>query len=115
VETGVILLDTETLEHTWHKLDMPQLIRKTIKAGDPMPKTDYHHTIYEVEGDMTELSNLENSDLLDKKLVKKESDTALILTKEMSLRDEVEEYLRYILQINDNSVNEILKEFVNNE
>lgn len=115
VETGVIILDTNTLEHTWHKLDMPQLIRKTIKAGEPMPKTEYHHTIYEVEGDMTELSSMENSELLDKKLVKKETDTSLILTKDMSIRDEVEEYLRYILQINDNSVIEILKEFTDNE
>lgn len=115
VETGVIILDTETLKHTWYKLDMPQLIRKTINAGEPMPKTEYHHTIYEVEGDMTELSTMENSDLLDKKLVKKETDTALILTKDMNIRDEVEEYLRYILQINDNSVTEILKEFTDNE
>lgn len=115
VETGVIILDTETLEHEWHKLDMPQLIRKTINAGEPMPKTEYHHTIYEVEGDMTELSTMENSELLDKKIVKKETDTALILTKDMSIRDEVEEYLRYILQINDNSVLEILKELEDNE
>ena len=58
VDTGVILLDTDTMGHEWLKLELPQLIRKTIRAGEPMPATDYHHTIYEVEGDMAELSNM---------------------------------------------------------
>lgn len=110
VDTGVLLVETETLEHKWLALDMPQLIRKTIKAGEPMPPTDYDHTIYEVEGDMSELSNLENSDLLDKKVVKRESDTTLILSPEMTIAREVEEYLKYVLQLSDESVAEILEE-----
>lgn len=110
VDTGILLVDTETLEHKWLALDMPQLIRKTIKAGEPMPPTDYDHTIYEVEGDMSELSNLENSDLLDKKVVKRESDTTLILSPEMTIAREVEEYLKYVLQLSDESVAEILEE-----
>jgi len=110
VDTGVLLVDTETLEYEWRVIDMPQLIRKTITAGEPMPQTDYHHTIYEVEGDMSELSNLENSDLLDKKVVKRESDTTLILSPEMTIAHEVEEYLKYVLQLNDETVAEVLEE-----
>lgn len=110
VDTGVLMVDTETLEHEWIKLELPQLIRKTIQAGDPMPASDYHHTIYEVEGDMSELSNLENSDLLDKKVVRRESDTTLILSPEMTIAHEVEEYLKYVLQLNDDTVEEILRE-----
>ena len=106
--TGFIILDSNTCEHTWIGLNLPQLIRKTIKAGAPMPATEYHHTIYEVEGDMSELSNMENSDLLDKKVINRDTDTTLILDPSMSILEEVEEYARYVLQLNDDAVEEML-------
>lgn len=108
VDTGVIIFNTDTHEHTWVKLEVPQLIRKTIKAGDPMPATEYHHTVYEVEGDMAELSNMENSELLDKKVVSRDSDTTLFLDPSMSISDEVEEYARYVLLLNDEAVSDML-------
>lgn len=110
VDTGVLMVDTESLTHEWVKLELPQLIRKTIQAGEPMPPTDYHHTIYEVEGDMSELSELENSELLDKKVVRRDTDTTLILSPEMTINHEVEEYLRYILVLNDDAVRDVLEE-----
>lgn len=113
VDTGVIVLDSDTLEHKWVKLELPQLIRKTIKAGEEMAPTDYHHTIYEVEGDMSELSGVEDSALIDKKIVKRETDVSLILSPELSLSEEVGEYLRYILQLNETSVEKALKELSN--
>lgn len=108
VDTGVIIFDSNTLDHTWVKLEVPQLIRKTIKVGDPMPATEYHHTIYEVEGDMSELSNMEHSALLDKKVVNRSNDTALILDTSMGLADEVEEYARYVLELNDAAIADML-------
>lgn len=108
VDTGVIIFDTDTHKYTWERLETPQLIRKTIKAGDPMPATDYHHTIYEVEGDMSELSSIENSDLLDKKVVTRDTDTTLILDPSMSITQEVEEYARYVLQLNEETVSSML-------
>lgn len=113
VDTGAIILDTDTLAHRWVKFQLPQLIRKTIKAGEEMPATDYHHTIYEVEGDMSELANMEDNELLDKKVVKREVDTALILDTDMTLEAEVAEYLRYILQLNDDAIDKALKELGN--
>lgn len=110
VDTGVIILDSSTLEHEWLRLELPQLIRKTIQAGEPMPPTDYDHTIYEVEGDMSSLSGLESTELLDKKVVRRSQDTALILDPTMSLAEEVEEYLRYILELPDPTVSAVLKE-----
>lgn len=110
VDTGVIVIDTDTLVHRWIKLDLPQLIRKTVKAGDPMPAGDYDHVIYEVEGDMAQLAGVENSDLIDKKVVRRDSDSALILDPTMTIQQEIEEYLRYILELNDISVNAALKE-----
>lgn len=113
VETGVILLDASTLEHRWIKLDMPQLIRKTVGVDDPKPPTPYHHTIYEVEGDMQELGELEDSELIANKILKRETDTALILDNDMSLSEEVAEYLRFILNLPEPTIELALKELQN--
>ena len=113
VDTGVLIVDTDTLEHVWEKIEVPQLIRKTIKAGEAMNPTDYHHTIYEVEGEMSELSGVEDNALIDKKIVKRETDVSLILSPDLTLGEEVGEYLRYILQLNEPSVEKALKELSN--
>ena len=114
VDTGVIVLDTQTMEHAWVKLSLPQLIRKSVNVSEPMVSTDYHHTIYEVEGDMLELSSMEDSSLIDKKVVKKETDTALILEPNMSLAAELTEYLLYILQLPETTVESIVHVLNNN-
>lgn len=108
VDTGIIILDTNTLAHTWHKLEVPQLIRKTITDEHDMVATDYDHTIYELEGDITELGGIKDSALLDKKIVKKDLDTALILEPTMTIEDEIAEYLRYIVQVPDDIVDKAI-------
>lgn len=108
VDTGIILFDTDTMEHGWVKLKLPQLIRKTIKAGEEMLATDYHHTIYEIEGDMAELGAMADSDLIDKKLIKREVDTALILSPTMTLQQELKEYLLYILQLDEDKADALV-------
>lgn len=111
VDNGVIILDTDTLEHEFIALGLPQMLRKTIQAGDPMPTTTYDHTIYEVEGDMSQLQDVANHELLDKKVSKRTVDVALMLEPDMTLGQELGEYLRYILQLNDDAVGEVLEEF----
>lgn len=111
VQNGVIIFDTDTLEHEWIPLGLPQLIRKTIKAGDPMLPTEYDHTVYEVEGDLAELGAVENTELLDKKVAKRQVDVALMLEPEMSMADELREYLLYILELSEDSANEVVQEF----
>jgi hypothetical protein len=113
VDTGVIILDSITLEHEWRKLQLPQLIRKTVGVDDPKPATDYDHTIYQVEGDMQELGELEDSDLIDRKVIKRDTDSALILDPEMSMAEEVKEYLTYILELPETTIENVLKEFQN--
>jgi DNA repair exonuclease SbcCD nuclease subunit len=115
VDTGVIIFDTDTHEHTWQKLELPQLIRKTVAVGDDMPATGYHHTIYEVTGDLAELGAMADSDLVDKKLLKRETDTALILDPKMSMAEELKEYLLYILQLSEDKANEVVNVFNNNK
>jgi hypothetical protein len=108
VNTGVIIFDTSTMAHAFEVLQLPQLIRKTIQAGDPMPQTYPDHTIYEIEGDMSQLSEVEDSELMDKKVVKRNTDTALILSPEMTIEEEVTEYLRYVLMLPEDTINETM-------
>lgn len=115
VDTGVLLIDTDSLEHEWIKLDLPQLIRKTIQVGEEAPRTDFHHTVYEVEGDMSQLSDMENTDLIDRKVVKRSTETALMLNAEMSIEEEISEYLKYVLMLDNSTVDDVLKEYNNHE
>ncbi len=112
VDTGVLLFDSTTLNWSWLKLKLPQLIRQTVGHPDQMIETHYHHTIYELEGDVSELVKVDKDNkLLDKKLIKRYNDSALILTPEMTLEEELAEYLQFILGLNDKKVKEVLGVF----
>lgn len=111
VDTGVILFDTDTLTHEWISLGLPQLLRKTVRAGEQMTAGTYDHVVYEVEGDLTELAQVETTGLVDRKVTKRDHDVALMLSQDMTLAQELSEYLQFILGINEESVQEILQEF----
>ena len=112
VDTGVLLFDSITLNWSWLKLKLPQLIRQTVGHPDQMIETHYHHTIYELEGDVSELVKVDKDNkLLDKKLIKRYNDSALILTPEMTLEEELAEYLQFILGLNEKKVKEVLGVF----
>lgn len=110
VDTGVIIYDCVSHDHEFIKLDVPQLIRKTVKAGEPTPATEYHHTIYDLEGTLDELASVSDNALVDKKVTKRSSDTTLILDPKLSLAEEVKEYLTFILEINPEVIEEVIKE-----
>jgi DNA repair exonuclease SbcCD nuclease subunit len=112
VETGYLLIDNEDqYQWTWHTFDLPQLIRKTVTDPSEMIQTDFDHTIYEIEGDVADLSNIKNSELLDKKVIKRKTEATLILGKEMTIEEELGEYLSYILELDDSKVKNILGVF----
>lgn len=111
VDTGYILIDEEDQSWSWHKFNLPQLIRKTVSSPDEMVPTDFDHTIYELEGDLQELASVSSSELLDKKVVKRSSDTALMLSPTMTLVEELAEYLSYILELEETKVNDIIGVF----
>ena len=112
VDTGVLLFDSETLDWSWMKLKLPQLIRQTVSHPDQMVRTTFDHTIYELEGDVSELVKVDKDNtLLDKKLIKRHNDSALILTAEMTLEDELSEYLQFIMGLNEKKVKEVLGVF----
>ncbi len=108
VKTGYLLIDSKNWEWSWHELHLPQLLRKTVNSEDEMVKTDYDHTVYELEGDIQDLSSVKNSDLLDKKIIKRNTETSLILSKNMKIQEEISEYLTYILEIPEERIPEII-------
>jgi hypothetical protein len=113
VDTGAILLDASSLEHQWLKFNLPQLIKRTIAADETPVSTDFDHTVYEVQGDMQELGELADSELIASKVIKRDTDSALMLEPEMSLDAEVREYLTYILELPEPTIDKVLKEMQN--
>ena len=111
VKTGYILIEPSFPEvWTWHEFDLPQLLRRTVESEDEMIATDFHHTIYEIEGDVADLANIKNSELLDKKVVKRSTEATLNL-KEMSMEEELVEYLSAILNLTDDKIKSIMGVF----
>ena len=108
VKTGYLLIDMMDWAWEWHEFKLPQLIRKTVTDPNAMIPTTYNHTIYELEGDVADLSLVKNTELLDKKVVKRKTEATLILGKEMSMEEELAEYLSYILELKDETVKQII-------
>jgi DNA repair exonuclease SbcCD nuclease subunit len=97
VKTGYLLIDDDW-SWTWHEFDLPQLIRKTVDNVEEMVQTDFHHTIYEIEGDVQDLAKVKNSELLDKKVIKREVEATLNLDN-LTIEEELVKYLTEILKI----------------
>jgi len=109
VKTGYIqILNPNYWE--WQEFELPQLLRKTIGSEDKMIATDYHHTIYEIEGDVADLATVKNSELLDKKVVKRSTEATLNL-KNMTIDEELVEYLSAILSLTDDKIKNIMAVF----
>lgn len=111
VDTGYLLIDdTDLTSWTWHKFNLPQLIRKTVTDPSEMLPTDFDHTIYEIEGDMAALGKIENTELLDKKIVKRETEVTINLTNK-TLDEELDLYLRNVLTLPSDTVEATLEIF----
>ena len=107
VKTGYLLIDDDW-SWEWKEFNLPQLIRKTVTDPVDMIPTTYNHTIYELEGDVADLSGVKNSELLDKKVVKRKTEATLLLDNDMSIEEELAEYLSYILELKEGTVKQII-------
>jgi len=111
VETGYLLINDKDWSWMWDRFNLPQLLRKTVTSPDKMIPSEFHHTIYELEGDIQDLSKVKNSELLDKKVVKRSTEATLVLNKEMSVSEELAEYLEYILELPKDKISSIIGTF----
>jgi DNA repair exonuclease SbcCD nuclease subunit len=110
VKTGYLLINEFDNTWEWNEFDLPQLLRKTIDSEDDMIASEYHHTIYEIEGDVADLANVKNSELLDKKVVRRSSEATLNL-KNLTIEEELVEYMSAILNLTDDKVKQIMGVF----
>lgn len=110
---GCIVVNTETLNYSWHELgDLPQLIRKTISIGEELVSDPYDRVIYEVEGDISELKTVKNSELLDKKINKNVGKPAkLNLTAVESTEEELALYFTEIEKLPKDTVDRLVSKF----
>ena len=108
VKTGYLLIDEDN-DSTWEwgEFILPQLLRKTVDNESDMRPTMFHHTIYEIEGDVADLANIKNSELLDKKVVKRSSEATLNL-KDLTIEEELVEYMSAILNLTDDKIKQIM-------
>ncbi len=111
VVTGYLLINEKNWSWMWDRFELPQLLRKTVNSPDEMVPSNYHHTIYELEGDIQDLSKVKNSELLDKKVVKRSTEATLVLDKDMSVGEELAEYLEYILELPKDKISSIIGTF----
>jgi DNA repair exonuclease SbcCD nuclease subunit len=111
VHNGVIIFDTETHKHEWIDLKLPQLIRKTVDSEEEIIKTEYDHTIYEITGNLLELSNIDTSStLIDKKIISKKTDTTLDL-KNKTISEELELYFRDVIKLDKEDITDVMRVF----
>ena len=117
IKTGYILIEEGHRSNgfdwswKWGEFKLPQLYRKTVTSVDDMIPTDFDHTIYEIEGDVTDLANIKNSDLLDKKLLRKTSESTLALEKEMTIEEELALYFGEVLSLDKNKISKVIGVF----
>jgi len=89
--------------------DLPKLIRKTVNVTDELKEEDYHHTIYEVTGNLDELSKVKESKLLDKKIAYKPDEDSKLDLKDKTIIEELNIYLEHIKV---NNPKQIINEFL---
>jgi hypothetical protein len=117
IKTGYLVIDTNTHHFDedwswkWGEFKLPQLYRKTVTAVEDMIPTDFDHTIYEIEGDVTDLANIKNSELLDKKLLRKTSESTLALEKEMTIEEELALYFGEVLSLDKDKIGKVIGVF----
>lgn len=107
---GYFIIDSSTGDHEWIEFKLPQLVRKTISDAKDMVATDFHHTIYELEGDLETLAKIENSELLDKKIT---NDISAPATLNMTgdITEELAEFLVEIKEIKEEEIGEYITLF----
>jgi len=110
-QTGYLLVDTETLVHKFVEFEVPQLLKKKVSSMEEVVQTDYHHTVYEIEGNVLDLANVDaSSEFVDKKIVKKETTHTLDLGG-LSISDELALYLEKVLKLDKAAVSELVRIF----
>jgi len=100
ISNGVIIIDE--LDWEFIPLKLPQLIRKTITSEKEAVQTDYDHTIYEIKGNVEDLSNTSTGGLIDRKVVHSNKEAKLNM-EGLTIQEELNLYLTEVMGIENTS------------
>ena len=90
------IVDSRNYTREFYDLKLPKLIRRKIAVGEELKSDAFHHIVYEVTGSLDQLAKIENSELLDKKMVEKPAEESTLDLKNKSIYEELEIYLSHI-------------------
>ena len=90
------VVDSRNYTREFYDLKLPKLIRRKIAVGEEMRPDSFHHVVYEVTGSLDQLAKMENSELLDKKMVEKPAEESTLDLKNKTIYEELEIYLKHI-------------------
>jgi len=102
------IVDSRNYTREFYDLKLPKLIRRKIAVGEEMLSDSFHHVVYEVTGSLDQLAKMENSELLDKKMVEKPAEESTLDLKNKTIYEELEIYLKHI-KVSDTEL--VLTEF----
>jgi hypothetical protein len=112
---GYFLIETDTGEHSWNELSLPHLLRETVSDPELIVPTEYHHTIYELEGTVDELGKVDASlELLDKKVNTHVAQDAALDLVDKTIKEELALYLTEIKGITGKSHTRIMGRYHDN-
>ena len=107
-ENGYIIVDTETLEWSFHDLELPQLIRKTVTSTDEMARDPIDHVIYELEGDAQSLASAKDHELLDKKINTEYESKASLQLQDLTFSEELAWYLQEVQHLSPEEISRLI-------
>lgn len=112
--TGVLIFDNNDIENiNWKHLTLPQLIRKRVELEEEMIATNFDHTIYELTGNIEELSKARKSNpLLDKKIVKRKVDSQIDFSQTKNLVEELLLYLKMKGYVNTDNIIKAYNDYI---
>lgn len=109
INNGVIIFDTNDHTHEWIDLKLPQLLRLTVSSEKDIIEANFDFIIYDLKGDIKELSKVDNK-LINKKILKTKPTKTLDLYNK-SIPEELKEYLSSILKLKDHDIKKVLSEY----
>lgn len=109
---GMYLVDMHTLKPTWINLShLPQQIKITTSNPEEMVETEYDYTIYELEGNISDLAKVQKTELLDKKINNVVQVEAKLDIKDKPLSEQMSMYLSEIQKLPTDIATRLLTRF----
>jgi DNA repair exonuclease SbcCD nuclease subunit len=111
-EYGVNVIDLNSVDSytvSFKNLKLPKLLRRRISHNQEIRKDIYNHAIYEIIGSTEELASVGNSELIDKKIVNRQTSKVKLDLRSLPEIEELKAWMKFQnIEITEEIVNEYL-------